>query len=176
MYLIWGLLNIGLLIYFLTICFNAIKLVRREIGLFASIIFVIGLLSFCSHQSNNDKGMNSDKTKTWTFISKDTLSKNQTSILQHELSRNLISKYEMVVISGKDKNNINIPLSAFTLTNGFTIGTNWSIKSITVNKTNDNNKFYYYVAGVVEWQLLGISVYSQNKRYNGNILIDKASQ
>jgi len=39
MYLIWGLLNIGLLFYFLIIYFKAIKLVRREIGLFASIVF-----------------------------------------------------------------------------------------------------------------------------------------
>lgn len=33
--------------------------------------------------------------------------------------------------------------------------------SITVNRTEDNNKFQYFVNGVVEWKLLGATIYSQ---------------
>jgi len=174
MYLIWGLLNIGLFIYFLTICFNAIKLVRREIGLFAAIVFIIGLLSFCSRQNNDDRATNS--TKTWTFTSEDSLTHKPTSFLRLELERNLISKYDLEVIYRKDRNNVNIPISAYISTSGFTIGTNWSGESIFVDKTDDNNKFHYYVNGVVEWHLLGITVYTQHKTFNGTILTDKTSR
>jgi hypothetical protein len=172
MYLIWGLLNVVLLIYFLTICFNAIKLVRREIGLFAAIVFVIGLLSFCSRQNNDDEVKNSNKT--WTFTSEDSLTQKPTSFLRHELERNLISRYVLEIIYRKDRNNINVPISAYTSTNGFTIGTNWRGESIIVNKTNDNNKFHYYVSGVVEWHLLGMTVYTQLKKFDGTVLTEKA--
>jgi len=173
MYLIWGLLNIGLLIYFLTICFNAVKLVRREIGLFAAIVFVIGLLSFCSRQNDDDKATNSNKTKTWTFTSEDSLTQKPTSFLRHELESNWISKYDLEVIYRKDTNNINVPISAYTSTNGFTIGTNWRGESIIVNKTDDNNKFYYHVNGVVEWHLLGMTVYTQLKTFKGTVSTEK---
>ena len=43
LYLIWGLLNLGLVIYFLVICFRATKLVKEKIGLFAAVFFVLGL-------------------------------------------------------------------------------------------------------------------------------------
>ena len=172
-YLIWGLLNVGLLIYFLTICINAIKLVRREIGLFAAIVFVIGLLSFCSRQNDDDKATNSNKTKTWTFTSEDSLTQKPTSFLRHELQSNLISKYELEVIYRKDRNNVNVPISAYISTNGFILGTNWKGESIFVDKTNDNNKFHYYVTGVVEWHLLGMTVYTQHKTFNGTVLTEK---
>jgi hypothetical protein len=175
-HLIWGLLNIGLLIYFLTICFNAIKLVRREIGLLAAIVFVIGLLSFCGHENKTDKEANSNKTKIWTFVSKDSLTQKPTSFLQVELERNLISKYDLEVIYGKDRNNVNVPISAYTATDGFVIGTNWRGESIVVDKTNDNNKFHYSVAGVVEWHLLGITVYTQPKTFTGTLLTGKTSR
>lgn len=92
------------------------------------------------------------------------------------MATNLISKYTLEVIYGKDRNDINVPLSAYTSTNGFILGTNWKGESIFVDKTNDNNKFHYNVTGFVEWHLLGITVYTQLKTFNGTILIDKTSR
>ena len=92
-YLLWALINLALIIYFLSICIKAIKLVRQELGLFATVIFVIGLLSFCGH--NNDKNSNSNQTKNWTFTSSDSLSQDMSSFLRVKLQDNLISKYEM---------------------------------------------------------------------------------
>lgn len=172
LYLIWGLLNIGLLIYFFAICFKAIKLVRRDIGLFAAIVFVIGLLSFCNNDNNSDITKKSNKAKEWTFATKDSLTLNSSSFLRYELTRNLISKYTLDLVYGKDSNNINVPLSANTSTNGFIVGTNWIGQSIFVNKTTDNNKFHYFVTGVVEWHLLGMRVYTQLKTFDGTILIE----
>lgn len=46
--LIWGILNIVLLIYFIIVCLKSIKLIKEKIGVLASFVFVIGLLSFIS--------------------------------------------------------------------------------------------------------------------------------
>ena len=82
---------------------------------------------------------------------------------------NLISKYQLDVIYGKDKKGMNCPVSAFSSTNGFILGTNWKAESIMVSKTNDNQKFQYIVNGIVEWHLLGITIYTQAKTYKGTI-------
>ena len=47
--LIWGIFNGILLLYFIVICFKSVKLVKEEIGFLASLVFVLGLLSFMSN-------------------------------------------------------------------------------------------------------------------------------
>lgn len=61
-------------------------------------------------------------------------------------------------------------------TTGFRAGTEWKAVSISVYKTNDNTKFQYYVAGYVEWNLLGVNVYTQNKMFKGTVSIEKKSE
>ena len=59
--LIWGILNVFLLIYFIIICFKSVRIVKEKLGLFASFIFVIGLLSFISKpDKKNLTGKNID--------------------------------------------------------------------------------------------------------------------
>jgi hypothetical protein len=169
-YLLWGLLNIGLFISFIVICFKATKLIRENVGLFASIIFVFGLLSFVGHSKidNDNKEPNSNQIKTWKFISEDSLKSDESYLLDINLEKTLISKYELGIKYGKHKQGqINIPISAYSSTTGFISGTNWKPLSIIINRTDDNNKFEYFVDGVVEWKLLGATIYSQLKEYKG---------
>lgn len=154
------------------ICFRATKLIRQNFGLLASIVFVFGLLSFIGHSNNNNdnKEPNSNQIKTWKFTSDDSLSRNPTSSVFIDLEKTLISKYYLFVQYGKDKDGqINIPISASSSTNGFISGTNWRPISIFINRTGDNNKFKYFVSGVVEWKLLGATIYSQLKEYKGTV-------
>lgn len=170
LYLLWGLLNIGLFLFFVVTCFRATRLVREKFGLFASIIFVFGLLSFISN-SNDDKGnkeLGSSQIRTWKFTSEDSLNRNASFHIHVELEKTLISKYELGIKYGKDKQGqLNIPISANSWTTGFVSGTNWKPSSIIVNKTSDNNKFEYYVGGIMEWKLLGATIYSHSKEYEG---------
>lgn len=77
-------------------------------------------------------------------------------------------QYKLGIKYGKDKQSqINILISASSSTTGFISGTKWKPISIIINKTNDNNKFEYFVEGVVEWKLLGATIYSQSKVYKG---------
>jgi hypothetical protein len=169
-YLLWSLLNIGLFLFFIATCFKAAKLVREKLGLLASIIFVFGLLSFAgnSNNDNDNKEPNSNHIRTWKFVSEDSLKNNESHLLDIGLEKTLISKYDLVIKYGKDRQGqINVPISAYSSTNGFISGTNWKPISIIINRSTDNNKFEYFVDGVVEWKLLGTTIYSQPKEYKG---------
>jgi hypothetical protein len=169
-YLLWSLLNIGLFLFFIVICFKATKLVREKLGLFASVIFVFGLLSFVGNSNDNHENneSKSDSIKTWKFVSEDSLRNYESFMLYIDLERTLIAKYDLSIKYGKDRHEqINVPISAYSSTIGFISGTKWKPMSIIVNKANDNNKFEYSVVGVVEWRLLGAILYSELKEYNG---------
>jgi hypothetical protein len=170
LYLLWGLLNIGLFLFFIVICFRATKVIREKFGLITSIVFVFGLLSFVGHSNcdNENKEPNSNQIKTWKFISEDSLNRNATSFIKIDLEKTLVSKYDLGIKYGKDKQRqLNIPTSAYSSTTGFISGTKWKPILIIINRTNDNNKFEYFVDGVVEWKLLGATIYSQQKKYKG---------
>jgi len=169
-YLLWGLINVGLFIFFIVVCFKATKLIRENVGLFASIIFVFGLLSFIG-QSNNDsdnKELNSNQIKSWKFNSEDSLNNAESFFLDIDLEKNLVSEFNLGIKYVRIKESLeNMPISANSSMTGFVSGTSWKPKSIIVKRTNTNDRFNYFVAGVVEWKLLGMTVYLQSKDYKG---------
>lgn len=170
LYLIWGLLSLGLVIYFFVICFKATKLVKEKIGLFAAIIFVLGLLSFLGQpaKDNYNRATNSNKIDSFIFTSEDNLNRNASFSVSINLENNWISKKNLGIKYGNNKGGqINIPISAYSTRSGFISGTIWRPISINVNRTNDNNKFRYDVIGMVDWKLLGVTIYTQSKRFNG---------
>ncbi len=170
LYLLWALLNIGLSIFFIITCFNATKLIKEKFGVFTSIVFVLGLLSFTG-RSNADKDNrepDSGHIKTWNFNSSDTLDKTSNVFIQVDLEKTLISEYTLGIGYGKDKQlQNNIPVSAYISVTGFESGTSWKTTFITVNRTEDNQKFEYLVDGTIKWNLLGTTIYSQPKHWKG---------
>lgn len=161
-YLLWTILNVGLLIFFLVICFKATKLLREKIGGFVAVFFVLGLLSFVSNPK--DKKLNSHKYETWTLNSGENLTKKgyaQGIVLEDML----ISKNTLSIFYVK-KNQANIPISAYSNSSGFANGTIWTSSAIIVNPTKDN-RLAYSVSGVLEWKLMGATLYTQPKSYRG---------
>jgi hypothetical protein len=174
LYLLWALLNIGLGVFFIVVCFKATRLIREKIGLFAAFIFVFGLLSFMQY-SNSDKDNSvphSNYAKTWKFISQDSLHGGSNTFIDIQLEKTWISKYGLRIQYGKDKQlQNNIPVNAHTLNTGFRSGTSWEPISIIVNRTDDNQKFEYEVDGTVTWKLLGFTIYTQLKSWKGIALL-----
>lgn len=172
-YLLWGLLNIGLFIFFVVLCFKATKLIREKMGLFASIIFLFGLLSFVSSSSMEyNKELNSNQVKTWTFTTTDSINRKSTYFLKVSLEKTFISKYDLEIRYVEDiKGEKNIPISAYSSASGFISGTNWKPMSIIINRTSDNNQFDYLVYGVVEWKIFSSTIYSQSKAYKGIAIV-----
>lgn len=173
LYLLWGLLNIGLFLFFVVTCFRATKLVREKFGLLAAIVFAFGLLSFISNanKNKNNKEPGSSQIRTWKFTSEDSLDRNTAALIFIKLEKTLVSKYELSVKYGKAKQGqMNVPISANSFTTGFVSGTNWEPSYIIVNQTEDNTKFQYNVHGIIEWKLLGATIYSQPKEYSGLVV------
>ena len=172
LYLLWSLLNVGLFIFFVFICFNATKLIREKLGIFASVIFVFGLLSFIGNSNSDNEDQNSSQIKAWNFIPADSLKSNENYFVSIDLENTLVSKYTLGIKYGKDKQGqSNIPISSNSSTTGLISGINWRPVSIIVNRTTDNNKFDYCVYGVLEWKLLGATIYKQAKEYQGKAVI-----
>lgn len=170
-YLIWGLLNIGLIIYFLIICMKVIKLVREKMGLFVAIIFVLMSLSFIGNANKDSisKRANSNQAKTWENTSEDSLSRHILTSQRIEMENNFVTSYFLDVFYGKDCRKNIVPTSAYTSNTGFVAGTKWIPLSIEIKDTNEKNKYNYSVTGVVEWNLLGTTFYSQQKKFKGSI-------
>ena len=96
------------------------------------------------------------------------LKQHSISSMDFELEKNLISKKYLRIKYAKDKQGqLNIPISAYSSTTGFIFGTNWNPISMIVTRTDDNNKFQYHVDGIFCWKLLGATIYTQSKKFNG---------
>lgn len=174
LYLLWGLLNIGFLLFFVVTCFRAAKLVKIKFGPGAAIVFVFGLLSLIGNANidKDNKELGSSQIHNLGFTPKDSVNKNTNYFVYVELEKTPISTYMLRIEYGKEKQqNLNTPTSAYSFINGLVSGTNWKPSSIIVNKTSDNNKFEYEVYGTVEWQLFRSIVYYQPKEYNGIVLL-----
>lgn len=167
-YLFWGILNIAILIFFIFTCFRATKLLRDQYGLIASIVFIFGLfslLSVLSYRNNNHLPVG-NQDKAWTLNEDSVVT--STTLLRTNLEETLISNYQLEIVYGKSKHsNRYLPLKTFSSMTGFTSGTNWEPVIIKVDTTADDKKFKYTVFGVVQWNLLGTTVFTQHKTYNG---------
>lgn len=173
-YLIWGLLNIGLLLYFLIICFKAAKMLKQKVGLFPAVFFVFGLFSSSGQQMRGgyDSEVEFGQSKLWSFSSEDGNAFDATYLLSEELDKNWMFKKRLVIKYAEDvESHIKIPISAFSSTTGLVSGVIWKPISIRVNKDEANNGFEYFVHGVDEWRLFGVKLYTQNKSYNATAVI-----
>ncbi len=162
LYLLWAIINIALFFTFIFLCYHAVKLLREKLGWWAAIIFTIGLLSL----SKKDRGTTT--TKSWSFISKDSVQQNSTDLLQIEIDRSWFRQYSLGVLYGKI-NKINTPINAYSTITGLSMGTYWEPISILVSSTDDNSKFKYEVIGEEKWKLLFFTVFSQAETYKGFI-------
>jgi hypothetical protein len=168
--LIWGILNVFLLIYFIIICFKSVRIVKEKLGLFASFIFVIGLLSFISKpDKKNLTGKNID------VINQTNPKKafNGNSFFREiTLEDNLTSKIGLSILVGENETEL-IILNANCYRSGFISGTNWNLKNIEIDKEKNKKYCTYFIRGIMEWKILGITIYSEYKSFNGNALLKK---
>lgn len=174
LYLLWSLLNIGLGIFFITICFRATKLIREHVGLLASIVFVVGLLSFAgnSGSQNNDTERRSNQIKRWTFTSKDNIPPNTIDYKRFTIDETMTLTISLGIQYGRDSTSMKLlPIEATSTLTGFISGYRWKPEVVTVNSTAMTQKIRYEVNGLLEWNLLGVPVYKQFKAYSGTTVM-----
>lgn len=170
--LIWGILNGLLLIYFIIICFKSVNIIKEKIGILASLVFVIGLLSFISKPNENKIADKNIEILNQTNPKK--AFNGNTYLRFVTLEDNLTSKIELTILCGeKESDNELIILNADCNRTGFISGTNWNTKNIDVDKEKGEKFCKYSVSGIMEWKILGITIFSEVKDFSGNALLKK---
>lgn len=168
---IWNLLNIVLFVLFVSLCFTAAKALRTNYGMWASLLFVFGLLSFVGGPSKRIP------TEKWKFSSESEVDMLTVKSTHVELDNSWVTKYELGVVYGKDKKTNNlIPIEAFCHTTGLISSINWKPVAIALNVVEPNKKWAYTITGTKEWKLLGATVYIQSQTFKGFLKPDKVSK
>jgi hypothetical protein len=171
--LIWGLLNVAIFIYAIVLCSKATKYIYAQFGIFAAGIFVLFLLSAATG-SGKDENLepNSNQIKTWKFLPSDSTMQGKTYFKTQTIENELSVRYELDIKYAVDeKTRLAIPIDGSVDQTGFISGTAWQPQNITINKTLEPHLFRYYADGMVNWKLLGVTLYTQGKQFSGPVLL-----
>lgn len=156
--LVWGIINIVLLIGFIIFLIKIIKLVRKEIGLAAA--FIVTFAFIMSFFPSNDKNSNLEFPLSEVH---ETLHKN-TKNQRVELANNAINKtfVHLRFSENNDLSNANLKRSGLVAFTGLT-------PNILVSDKIGENHFKYFMIYSKNWYLLGIKVYTQNLEFHNEI-------
>jgi hypothetical protein len=165
--LIWGILNISIFIYFIIICFKAVKIVRENLGGISTLILVIGLMSFIVKPNNE-----TNKIKTFN-IKDNSMVKGEEKIDGHVFNEEIIleEKFATTVIASisfKEYDQQIRLLKTYTMMTGFVSGIDWKASRVDITKNIDSS-YNYEVIGTKDWSILGIKVYTQSNVFKGKI-------
>jgi hypothetical protein len=161
--LLWSALNAALLIYFIIICFRAARLIRENSGLFASLLFGLGLLSFMG-QSGKDKNAKNQVVKQG-LVSQNKADPASVRHTYITLEKSLGNSMALSILYGNDSTGKRVPIDAHSIRNGFVSGLEWVPHRILVKATAEEDDFNYTVDGMLHWKLLGVTVYHQAKKF-----------
>jgi|GEM_PF-2906705 len=145
LYILWVILNIGLLLFFLYLFCKAIMVVRKEMGLLPVIFMIIVLGNQCSHLRERDK----NQSQTSNGIS--------TRLCFHKIK---LSPINSLMIDCATDSTGNVISKGSDLT-GTVVGVKWEEMTVAIQKD------HYTVVGILEWNLIGIHVWSQLKQFDG---------
>jgi hypothetical protein len=168
--IIWGILNIGIFVYFMIICFKAAKIIQENLGGWATLVFVLGLLSFMGKKEED----NSFKSFNLQEEQKDTLQNYVGNSYGKDLllEDNLATQIRAHISYGEDKTGKKL-LKAMASRDGFVSGTYWKPSLFNVSKLTNKDNYEYQVIGSMEWKILGIKLYTESKEFNGKIKLDQ---
>jgi hypothetical protein len=166
LHLLWSILNIGLLLVFFYYAYKATLFIRQRLGLFVSILFVGALLSFASSPRQNPgttawkSGLaaGTPEYKGFDRIKSVYLTLEKNGPIHIDLSLNC----------GQYNNDPALyPSSAGSTITGFVAGYTWTASPIFADTIAGN--IQYHCSGILNWKLLGMTIYAEEKSYAGII-------
>lgn len=161
--LLWSLLNVILILAFLYACFQVFKVLRREIGLGLSLLFLLGLAAFKSTESEEKNG----SVKNLLERSENLKSLgNWRSNQIVEMQNNSYNKLNILVEAEHTDSTLR-PLGLYPSVSGIIIGHDWKPWVGLVN-TKDG-QLTYQVILLHDWKLMGIKLYTTSEEYAGTI-------
>lgn len=153
-YFLWSVLNLAALVWFLFICFGALKLIKENFGLASTIIFVVSCLSFIKGNISNkhEELLLDPEVKGQTL---------ETENIQKELFFNLDLHYTY------SKDSLAKEIRTTTTKNGLVIGHGWN--NTLIRTYFKDGALLYNVKGTHDWQLLGLTLYSMPEELEGTV-------
>lgn len=167
--IIWAFINVLSFVTFLYVCFRAAKYLRNELGFFAAIVFVLGLISILSHANFDADNTNPDGSsfKKWYFQTNYNPHEIGTEVKLVTLERISINEYQLEISYKKDSlSGETIPLAAWSWMSGFSSGIYWNPTNVSVVNNAGGKDKIFVVQGSIKWTLFGLKIFEQAKNYH----------
>lgn len=165
LHLIWSLLNVIVLLYFAYLLVGFIAVGRQifnpKLKVVSAIILVIGVVQIASASSKEESNQQ-------IIITQDYDPQNDSTIKEVLLEDNLTFDINMFVEYSLEENEY-VPVESKSYLTGIVYGYEWEFKSIQTHNYEAKKKADFTADGVLKWNLLGITVYSQLKSFKGTI-------
>lgn len=164
-YLIWSILNTGILIYFIYIIVGFISRGKqffkpqfKNISIFLLILGTIQIISAAILEKNkNEINLTDNYDKKKKIITKKVI-----------LENNLTFEIDMHLKYSIDQNEF-IPIKSTSSLTGFVSGYVWEYNFIDAANPKQNEQARFTAHGILKWNLFGITIYSQSKKFNGSL-------
>ena len=164
-HLIWSIINGVIVLYFIYLIigfiFKGKRIFNPKFKVVSIFIMVIGIFQIIS-------ASDSEKNSNRISITKDYNKKNNSKLKQVVLENNWTFDINMLVKYSIEQNEY-IPIESNSFLTGLVSGYNWEFKSINTTNLNQNGKAEFIANGILNWNLFGITVYSESKTFNGTI-------
>lgn len=164
---IFVLINIiSTLAFFYTI-YQAAVLLKKEIGVWALIIFVLGILSISSNSAESSN-------KKWTYNSEKVFVNNTNATKLLTLEDNFSSKVELLVSYGLDSaSKKHLPIEANIMNNGLIVkGSKFIPQYVKISPTENPKLLEYNIHGMRKWQFFFLINHNEDKAFTGFIKIE----
>lgn len=170
LHLVWMILNLGLSAGLMIIFSSRFSYFSRRYGALPTGLLFLFILAMC--QSSGKKQGESVRFET-TLTALPQLDPVTTRTISL-LDLPTISLDQGVYINRRDHPD-SVHIQSYVVLTGFTAGLGWSLLHTEVGISPDY-RLHYSTVGIMVWSLLGIPIYSQEKYFNGAILLEHAVQ
>lgn len=163
LYLIWSTINTIIVLYFLYLIIGFMrkgkKIFNPKFKILSIFIMIIGIVQIIN-AATAEKNLN--QIKITNDYDKTENSKVEKIILEDNLTLDI----NLLVIASIDQNEV-IPIECQSFLTGFVNGYEWEFTSIKTNYYKQNERSEFIANGILNWHLFGITVYSQEKTFQG---------
>lgn len=164
LHLLWNLINLAFPFYFFYLCLQATRLLRQHRGGWPASIFILGALVSLGNTTTSPK----EEVQKRGMVARDQTLTKDLDRINIKLDQQLLTSYDLHLLYGPSKDSSSVVVvDAYSTSNGLSGGVVWKPRFIDVHSTG--NTFKYNVTGILEWKLLGTTLYSQLKQYQGTI-------
>ena len=165
LYIIWTVFNAFVFCLFLWLAYKAMGMVRDKFGWAASVVLVVGLLSFMSAPKDEE-----EKDTVALQVTPQTPGNANQVMHSTVLEKFPLFALQLRVVCDVQPDGKSIkPTEATASQYGLVTAHRWKLSTASVYYNAANHKLEYRVDGIISWKLLGISFYAQSKTFEGRM-------